>query len=107
MGDAQVDNVLARPVLDPDGEEILPAGCALDEEDLTLLRRRVAYVWLETMPGESDARSAADAAQASRMKARIDAVFAGHEGSHRMQILKRLAVNHLVGTAIDHGEDRP
>ena len=30
----------------------------------------------------------------------------GHEGSPRMQILKRLAINHLVGTVIDHRRDR-
>ncbi len=105
MGDAQAGNVLSRPVLDPDGEEILPAGCALDEDDLKLLRRRVAYVWLETMPGEADVRSAADASQAARMMSRIDAAFAGYESSRRMLVLKRLSINHLVGTAPRHGED--
>ena len=88
---------LARPVLDPRGAVLLAAGTRLDESTAAALARSVAYVWIETVPGEADlhdpdARSAEDA-----LAARIEEIYARHAGKERMDILKRLSLNHLVG----------
>ena len=103
IGGARPGKVLARPVLDPAGAEVLSAGHELTPHDITRLRKRAAYVWVETEPAESAEHSPAAIREADRLAERIERMFSGREASARMRLLKRLSLNHVVGRPADDG----
>jgi len=99
IAEIPIPSTLARAVLDPTGHVLLPAGSVVDEAMADALRRSVAYVWVESEPGEALKPDPMHAAAQGKMLARIETMYARHRGSDRMAILKRLSINHLVGHA--------
>jgi len=88
---------LARAVLDPSGHVLLSAGSVVDGPMAEALRRSVAYVWVESEPGEAAKPDPGRTAAEMKMLERIGAMYARHQGNERMAVLERLSINHLVG----------
>ena len=97
VADLEVGMELGRAVLDPEGAEILPAGLALDAGDIDLLRQCAVYAWVCAEPGDSAKPGRRNKAERARLVKRIGKAFARHAENPRMQVLRRIATNHLVG----------